>query len=314
MTNAISMTTRGLDRDTAHRLAGYLSELADPSPDAVSIFEVDDAWQVDAYFTEAPYDRDAYADVIADALAPRTLTPTWDAVPDENWVALSQAALPPVSAGRFHVHGRHDRGRVPFGPNAIEVEAGEAFGTAHHATTYGCLMAIDRLAHAITPRTVLDLGTGTGVLAIAAARAWPRAEVTATDIDVDAVRISKDNVRANRAANAVRCGYAASPLRTAPAQACVGRVASRHDLVIANILAGPLVDLSPAMARAVRPGGHLILSGLLNHQARTVTAAYVRHGFALARADRIEGWTVLTMQKRPGRCRPSRSHIRMDDD
>ena len=173
----------------------------------------------------------------------------WRSVPDTNWVALSQAALPPVKAGRFIVHGAHDRPRFAMRRSGIEIEAGEAFGTGHNATTVLCLEALDRLIRRRRFARVLDLGCGTGVLAIAAARAVPRARVLASDNDPVALAIARENARLNRVSarleTVLAAGFDHRKLRRA----------RPYDLVLANLLPGPLIALAPAMRRAIRPGG-----------------------------------------------------------
>lgn len=217
-------------------------------------------------------------------------------VPDLNWVSISQAALPPVTAGRFTVHGAHDRQRVPQGPLTIEIDAGEAFGTAHHATTRGCLEAIDRLTRRRPYRTVLDLGCGSAVLAIAAARALPRAAILATDIDPIAIEVAERNVALNGHRRHIRTRVRA------------GVPEGRYDLLIANILAGPLVTLAPNIRRATRRGSRVVLSGLLVPQAAEVSAAYTAQGFAVEDQRRISGWSTLVLVNRGGRpVRPKRA-------
>ena len=215
-----------------------------------------------------------------------------ESVPDLNWVAISQAALPPILAGRFIVHGSHDRARVGLRPLAIEIEAGEAFGTGHNATTSGCLEAIDALTRRRRFARALDLGCGTGVLAIAAARALPHARVIASDNDPLATQIARANMRLNRVAGRVRViaasGFAHRLLRRAQS----------FDLVLANILPRPLIALAPAIRTALRPGGVAVLSGLLNPQAPQVTASYRAAGFRLLAARRHAGWTVLVLERR----------------
>src|SRR5690606_32257980 len=170
------------------------------------------------------------------------------AVPDENWVEVSQSALPPVTAGRFTIHGSHDRGVVPRGPNSLLIDAGEAFGTAHHATTQGCLLALDELTRRRGFQRVLDLGCGSGVLAIAAARALPRAEIEASDNDPQAIAVARANARCNGVAGRIRMRVAEGLPR--------GRIRDgSYDLILANILADPLVALAPDVARALAPGG-----------------------------------------------------------
>ena len=286
------------DRDEAYRTASALAELIDPPADAIAIFELpgDDTgapatgWRADAYYIEKP-DVDALADAVAALLGVPRPALQLESVPDENWVTLSQAALPPVIAGRFTVHGSHDRHRVPRGPWSIEIEAGEAFGTAHHATTLGCLMSVERLTRRRAYRRVLDLGCGTGVLAIAARRTLPRATISASDIDPVAVVVAGANARAN----------GITDIKTLVANG-VPRAKTRgragYDLLIANILARPLIMLAPTISRGVARRGSLVLSGLLTSQAREVQAAYLSRDFSLTRHDRIAGWSTLTLTKR----------------
>jgi ribosomal protein L11 methyltransferase len=286
-----------VDRDEAQLTATALAELIEPPADAVAIFELPgetaDAapvgWRIDAYFIERP-DADAIAGQIAALTGQTSPLLCLESVPDETWVTLSQAALPPVSAGRFTILGSHDRHRVVRGPWSILIDAGEAFGTAHHATTLGCLLAIDHLSRRKSCRDVLDLGCGTGVLAIAAARAMPRARILASDIDPIAVEVARANARAN-AATRIGCRIADGVPRPSS-----GRRA-RYDLLIANILARPLVMLAGAISASVATGGTLILSGLLTSQAREVKAAYLARGFHLRRHERIAGWSTLTLVK-----------------
>ncbi len=280
------------DLALACALAHALEALDDPAPDAVTQFEAGTGkWRVEAYFSDHPALEPLGAEL--GALVGGTLPPLrLESVPDLNWVAISQAALPPVAAGRFTVHGTHDRARVPRSPNAILIDAGEAFGTAHHATTLGCLLAIDRLTRRRAFVHVLDLGCGSGVLAIAAARALPRAQILATDCDSVAVEIAAANAKANgvegRIAFACASGFAHPWLRHA----------APFDLVIANILAGPLKALAPDLAKAVSRGGIVILSGLLEPEAPAVIAAYGAQKLAIAEHRRIAGWSTLTLIKR----------------
>lgn len=280
------------DRQLAYRAGGTLQDFIEPAPEAMTVFENGiGCWRVEAYFEDSGGStlinviNSQLATIIADPL------PTFhsEIVPDLNWVALSQAALPPVDAGRFTIYGSHDASRVGRGPMSILIDAGEAFGTAHHATTHGCLLAIDRLMRIQTFKTVLDLGCGTGVLAIAVAKALPRANIIATDLDPQSIKVATENVRLNGVASRIALTVASGVdhmwLRQAPP----------IDLVIANILAGPLITLAPAMARTVARGGTLLLSGILIPQAPEVIAAYRSAGFRLQRHDRIAGWSTLTL-------------------
>ncbi len=279
-------------RDLAHRIAGALQDLVEPPPAALTLFEDGPAgWRIEAYYDE-PADPDALRASLASLIGQPVPKLREEAVPQENWVALSQAALPPVAAGRFTVHGSHDKARVPQGPNAILVDAGEAFGTAHHATTHGCLLAIDEQTRRGRFSRVLDLGCGSGVLAIAVARALPHARVLASDIDVQSVRVAQDNFSANGVRARIRAVCATGLDHPAL------REASPFDLLVANILAGPLVKLAPSVARAVRRGGRLVLSGILIPQAPEVIAAYRAAGFRLDGHKRITGWSTLVLTRR----------------
>lgn len=273
-----------------------LSELLDPPADAASQFEEmlpaapggQVGWRVEAYFGEQPELATLRA-LLESILGAGTPDLELQEVPDLNWVSISQAALPPVTAGRFTVHGAHDRSSVPQGPWTIEIDAGEAFGTAHHATTYGCLEAIDRLTRRRTFGRVLDLGCGSAVLAIAAARALPRAAVLATDIDPVAVDVARRNVVINGCRGRIRTAVRDGAPR------------SRFDLLIANILAGPLIKLAPRVRAATGRGSRVVLSGILVPQAASVVAAYVSQGFSVDRHRQIAGWSTLVLVNRGGR-------------
>lgn len=278
------------DYGTARMLAMALEELVEPAAEATALFEQGTGWLLEAYYAERP-DVGALAMRLC-ALSERPV-PVLELVevPAENWVKISQDALPPVAAGRFTVHGSHDRARIPRGPHAILIDAGEAFGTAHHATTQGCLVAIDAITRVCRPpRRVLDLGCGSGVLAIALARRLPHARVLASDVDPISIEVAAANARANGVSRRVRFvvaeGFGDPGL------------AGCYDLIVANILAGPLIGLAAPMARAARPGGTLVLSGILEPQAAQVLAAYAAHGFSHVSHQRIAGWSTLTLVRR----------------
>ena len=210
-------------------------------------------------------------------------------LPDQDWIRLSQEGLPPVRAGRFFVYGAHDAGKVPHGVIPMKIEAGLAFGTGHHETTSLCLEALSDLARGQAAfRNVLDLGTGTGLLAIGAAKLWKR-RVLASDIDPVAVDVTRENARANGVAPLVLAAVADgldNPLL---------KNAAPYDLIIANILAGPLTRLAPSITRALAPGGTLLLSGLLRNQELLVTSFYPR--LRLKERRRDGPWSALVLEK-----------------
>jgi ribosomal protein L11 methyltransferase len=280
------------DSNSARTVAGILEESVTHPPLAVSLFEAPGSgWTVDAYYENEP-DPSAIAAIVEVVVPSSGGGLLLEQVPDENWVAISQAGLPPVTAGRFLVHGSHDSAIGRQRRNAIEIDAGEAFGTAHHATTLGCLLAIDRLTRQRRFERILDLGCGSGVLAIAAARVLPDAAIAASDFDPEAMRVAGENVRKNALAgriNLVTSLGLAHPLlrRRAP-----------FDLVIANILAEPLIALAPRLASVVAPRGVIVLSGIIPSQAAAVSATYVAAGFARIRRDWLNGWVILTLMRR----------------
>jgi ribosomal protein L11 methyltransferase len=213
-----------------------------------------------------------------------------EAVPDVDWVALSLEGLKPVRAGRFFVHGAHDRQKRRSGDLAIEIEAGLAFGTGHHGTTAGCLEVLEEVARRERPRNALDLGTGSAVLAIALAK-FSHIPVLATDIDPVATRVAVDNVRLNGVSSLVET--ATAPGFHHPVFSARGP----FDLIVANILARPLMRLAPQMARHLTPGGSVVLSGILERQRNAVVAAYTGQKFRHVRTLEREGWVTLHLKR-----------------
>jgi ribosomal protein L11 methyltransferase len=211
-------------------------------------------------------------------------------LPDVDWIKLSQEGLPPVRAGRFFVYGAHDAGTVPHGVVPIKIEAGLAFGTGHHETTALCLRVLSDLAKRRRFDNVLDLGCGTGLLAIGAAKLW-RKPVLASDIDVVAVEVTKENARANGVAPMIHALTADGLTHPALAKH------APYDLVIANILAGPLTKLAPDIARALAPGAMVILSGLLRWQENLVVSFYRPQGLILRNASREGMWSALLLER-----------------
>ncbi|MGZ9811246.1 50S ribosomal protein L11 methyltransferase [Pseudoroseicyclus sp. H15] len=258
-------------------------------PGAVGYFEIEDGsvvYEIGAHWEEEP---DGVAlSLIAAAHGVRDFIIS--EVPDEDWVARVQRGLPPVEAGRFFVYGSHDAGRVPEGTEPLLIEAAMAFGTGHHGTTKGCLLALERLSGGHFAN-IADIGCGTAVLAMAAARLWPEAAVIASDIDEVAVDVARANLVANGLERRVELAEAAG--FDAPAL----EAAAPYDLILANILAAPLSALAPAMAERAAPGATVILSGLLNEQAEDVARHYREAGINLKQTDAIGDWATLTLQK-----------------
>jgi len=278
----------------AQRLADALEETHNPSPVAVGLFQCGDGrFEVFAHYQEPP-PREGLLKLIADAAGGDRLGPLRiEAIPAADWVTLSQGQRGQVEAGRFLVHGSHDRGNVVRRPLTIEIDAGQAFGTGHHASTLGCLVALDDLLKRCRPRNIVDLGTGSGILAIAAAKAL-KANLMASDQDPVAAATAAANARLNGVASFVSVvaadGFAHARFRH-----------KRFDLVFANLLERALYELAPALARHVAPGGVAILSGLTQTQARKVEACMRAHGFALAKRILIDGWVTLVVLRRGAR-------------
>ncbi len=285
MADAVQITARG---PRAACEAAFDALDIEAGGGACSMIEEDEAagiWRIDAF----PASDDDARQAEALLMAASGLVVTRVKLADADWIALSLSGLPPVIAGRFFVYGAHDEGRVPVNAIALRIEAGAAFGTGHHGTTVGCLLAFDALLKARRFNRVLDVGTGTGVLAIATARSGSR-RVVGTDIDPDAVRIAAENAALNAASGRfVRAdGLAERAVRAV----------APYDLVFANILARPLIGMAQDIRRALRPGGLVILSGLLRSQARAVRAAYLARGFRAVRRLDIDAWTTLVLALR----------------
>jgi ribosomal protein L11 methyltransferase len=278
------------NEQTAKRVVDLLTESFFEGQAAIAAFEGPDGrWDITVHFAQPPDQASirelvglAAGDEVAQAIA-------FDIVEAKDWVKATLEELVPVRAGRFVVHGQHDRSKVPANKLGIEIEAALAFGTGHHGTTRGCLMLLDHVLKAWRPRRVLDLGTGTGVLAIAAAKAL-RIEVLASDIDPLSVRVAAENARLNGAGDLVETIHATG--FAAPEFAQRGP----FDLVLANILANPLRQMATPMAQHLAPSALVVLSGLLPHQAQSVIAAYRGRGLVLKRHIQIEGWSSLLLQ------------------
>lgn len=243
-------------------------------------------WRLDAYTDHAP---DAALIAAVRALLPSAadVEPRIEQLSDEDWVALSQAGLEPVREGRFVVHTEAHAVSAASGERAFLINAGQAFGTGHHHTTSGCLAMLDRLAAERFER-VIDLGTGTGLLAFAARHLWPDAHVTATDIDPVAIEVTRENALLNGVEN-----VALIVADGARGRAIVS--GGPYDLIIANILAGPLIAMAPEIAAIAAPRATLILAGLLTKQAAEVCAAYEAVGCSIGEAEARGDWTILRL-------------------
>ncbi len=292
MTQArFTLTLPSQSLELAQALADTIDEDVRLDALAVTVNETDEAqalWNTVAYFEDEASARSA-KDMLGGVIEP---------VPDVDWVRRSLEGLAPVTAGRFFLHGSHDRDKRRSGGQSLEIDAGTAFGTGHHGTTAGCLMILDRLLKSRAYHRIFDLGCGTGVLAIAAAKAC-HVRVLASDIDAEAVRVTLDNATLNNL----------HPLISGVTAAGLHHTAIRHsapfDLIFANILARPLVALAHGICQLLEPGGTVILSGLTRDQLRWVSAAYKVRGLVPVAIVRIDNWVALAMT-RPQTKRPKR--------
>jgi ribosomal protein L11 methyltransferase len=275
----------------AKRVVDILTEVFLEDEAAIAAFEGPGGrWEVTMHFAAAP-DQARVRELVTNAAgADAAKNIAFDTVEAKDWVKATLEDLVPVPAGRFVVHGHHDRARVPSNKIGIEIEAALAFGTGHHGTTRGCLLLLDHVLKAWRPQRVLDLGTGTGVLAIAAAKALQE-NVLASDIDPLSVRVARENARLNASGHLVQAIPAIG--FSAPQFAQAGP----FDLVLANILANPLRQLATPMARHLAPSALVILSGLLTPQAASVISAYRARGLVPVRHLRIDGWSSLLLRK-----------------
>lgn len=284
--DAVQIIARG-PRAVAEAAAAAID--ADPMLEGAtySILEEDedhDVWRIDAF----PTTTEEAEGIVAKLGEHKGMKTVVEKLADADWLAMALSGLPPVRAGRFFVYGAHDGGRAPTNTVNLRIEAGAAFGTGHHGTTVGCLTAYDDLIKARRFDKVLDVGAGTGVLAIAAARTGSKLAV-GTDIDGPSVRISNENAKLNK-----------STARFVHASGLGHRLVSQaapYDLVFANILAPPLVALSQDIKKALKPGGFAILSGLLRTQERRVLAAYLSKGFRLHRRLHRDAWATLVLRR-----------------
>ena len=281
------------DERTARAVADIVMETFDPNETAAAAFENEatQAWEVEVYFAEAP-DEGGMRQLITDTVSAEAARDLYfETLAEKDWVKASLDGLSIVEAGRFRVHGSHDRGRIPLNAIGIEIEAALAFGTGHHGTTRGCLLMLDHILKQRRPRHVLDVGTGTGVLAIAAARAI-KAPVFSGDIDPVAVEAARSNAILNAASAYMR------PVVAKGVSHPELYKQGFYDLVFANILARPLIRLAPYIAKVADPNGDIVLSGLLARDVPGVLNAYAMQGWYLVKRIDLEGWAALLLHKK----------------
>ena len=286
------------DEPSARAMTELLGEMFDPMETAVAAFEVEEtgAWRLEAYFSEEP-DAEMIRDLIRPVVGAQADEAAFETIDQQDWVRASLEGLKPVRAGRFLVHGGHDRHHVRANDLAIEIEAALAFGTGHHGTTLGCLRALVDELKRRRPSRVLDVGTGTGILGFAAAKAL-HTPVIAGDLDPEAVTTARGNARLNGLGPYLRL-YHAPGVRHALANRPRG-----FDVVFANILARPLKRLAPSLTAVVADDGVLILSGLIERDVPGVLSTYRHRGFHLARSGVIEGWATLVLRRGGAAARP----------
>lgn len=305
--NAAHMMTLPCPEEQARALADLIVEMFDPAEVAASAFErepntkdwTSGEWLVEAYFGSEPDEDYVRSLIVAVAGEEVAKTAVFSSIDSKDWIAASLEGLAPVRAGRFLVHGSHDRAAVRSNDIGIEIEAALAFGTGHHGTTRGCLTMLDWLLKRRRPMSILDVGTGTGVLAIGAAKAL-RQKVAAGDIDIIAV----DAARANAVLNGVAPWV--FPVTAPGLEHPALRNGGPYDLIFANILAKPLRGLAPSIARAATIDADVVLSGLLARDVPGVLSAYKAQGFQLARRIDIEGWATLLVRNGGASSRPQR--------
>ncbi|MBL6846663.1 MAG: 50S ribosomal protein L11 methyltransferase [Planktomarina sp.] len=278
-----------LGKENASALGEALESL-DPAPVGIGVFEIEDksnTWEVGGYYTKKPNEIELTLLSFAYGAKPFTFSD----VPDQDWVSHVQRNLPPVEAGRFFLFGNHDAHKVPESSIGLLIEASMAFGTGQHGTTKGCLLVLnDLITEGVSPKKIIDIGCGTAVLAMAAAKIWDET-IIASDIDPTAVAVTKINLISNKLEQKVSCIQSKGFSHPSISEE------GPYDLIFANILKGPLIDMVPEFSEHCAFGGTIILSGLLNEQYDEVLRAYIRAGFKLIQKKSLGEWMTLRMQR-----------------
>jgi ribosomal protein L11 methyltransferase len=275
------------DEASARRAANLFAEMFESETAAAAAFETENGWNLEVHFAQEP-DRTFVMNLLRVVVADQGREAVFETVAQRDWVAASLEGLKPVRVGRFVIHGAHDRRKVRANQIGIEIEAALAFGTGHHGTTQGCLIAIEQIVRRGRPKRILDVGTGTGVLAIAAGRSLHR-PVVATDFDKVAIFTARQNVRENCAAQFVNLIFASG------VKAEAIRAGAPYDLVLANILLPTLKQLAKPVRPLLSSNATVILSGLLTSQANAALSLWQSQGLRLSSRHTIEGWTTLTL-------------------
>jgi ribosomal protein L11 methyltransferase len=295
----ISLPCCKADVDALEVNSDAFGDFASPPAIITSLPDDDsqDEWLIEAYLDAKP---DAKMQARFASLSSQKIKPQIEEIADQDWLKLSQEGLQPIKAGRYYIHTEHYADAVPSGAFALQIAGGQAFGTGSHATTTGCLLTLDKLRRGKKFKNVLDIGTGTGILIFAVAKQWRTARMIASDIDPPSIEVAIENAQVNKVALGRRRGgvelLSASGLHNRRL-----RSSAPYDLLIANILAGPLIALSPSISRAVQRGGVLMLAGLLATQEAAVSAAYTSRGFVRVGRRQIGDWPTLLLKKRYGR-------------
>lgn len=271
-----------------------VSERLEFCTDALSTFESSGTgfWEINGITKTAP-DEDEVNAVVRELVQQLNLQPTdfsIEMLPDRDWLADNRTSFPCLYYGRFLLHGSHNRPKTSNGYLNIELEAGRAFGSGSHESTAGCLLSLLHLFKITSPKRVMDLGCGSGILSIASVKLWPSALILALDIDDDAVETTLENIKVNNVSRQVRCKHSNGFPRAWPG------TGKKYDLIVANILAQPLIALAPESTSFLRVGGHIVLSGLLRTQEREILAVYNSLGFRLLSRKRLKEWTTFILK------------------